>query len=282
MADGCIIAPDIRCDPGVRPFSTKATGTSPSDSISDWSSARSCISRFAHASPAGPPPTMTTPTSMRSSSGSVIPATNSFSDSTGGGYSIGATPMARLTALLRLDRVSQLGDDLVQVAHDAEVRELEDRRVLVLVDREDVLRALHADLVLDRAGDAEREVELRRDRLARLADLRGVRVPAGVDDRPRRRNRSPQRVRQRLGQLLEALGLAQAAAAADQDVGVLDVHVAAALLAARSHLGPGRPGRQLDVHVGDLCVARAHLGDLEGVQAADDDARRALVAHVRD
>ena len=45
------------------------------------------------------------------------------------------------SALLGLDRLGQLGDDLVQVAHDAEVGELEDRRVRVLVDRDDVLRA---------------------------------------------------------------------------------------------------------------------------------------------
>jgi electron transfer flavoprotein alpha subunit len=37
--------------------------------------------------------------------------------------------------------------------------------------------------VLDRAGDAGGQIELRRDGLARLADLGGVRVPAGVDDR---------------------------------------------------------------------------------------------------
>ena len=43
-------------------------------------------------------------------------------------------------ALLGLDRVGQLGDDLVEVADDPEVGELEDRRVRVLVDRHDVLR----------------------------------------------------------------------------------------------------------------------------------------------
>ena len=69
----------------------------------------------------------------------------------------------------------------VQVADDAEVDELEDRRLLVLVDRDDRLRGLHAGPVLDRAGDAVGDVELRRDGLAGLADLEGVRDPAGVD-----------------------------------------------------------------------------------------------------
>ncbi len=70
----------------------------------------------------------------------------------------------------------------MEITHDAEVGELEDRSVLVLVDGEDVLRRLHADLVLDRARHAESDVELRGDGLAGLADLARVREPAGVDD----------------------------------------------------------------------------------------------------
>src|ERR1700689_5398874 len=100
--------------------------------------------------------------------------------------------------------------DLVQIADDAEVGEFEDRRVRVLVDRDDVLRALHPDLVLDRARDAGGEVQLRRDRLAGLADLRRVRVPAGVDDRAGGRDGRvvAERRRQVLGEL-EALGLTE-------------------------------------------------------------------------
>ena len=90
IADGFIIAPDSRCEPGPLPFSTSATGTSPSDSSSASSSASSCVSRIAQASPAGPPPTIATPTSIRSSSGSVGGPTNSLAESTGGGNSIGA------------------------------------------------------------------------------------------------------------------------------------------------------------------------------------------------
>ena len=61
-----------------------------------------------------------------------------------------------------------------------------------------VLDALHADQVLNRAGDAEREVQLRRDRLPGAADLALHRQPAGVADRPRRRELGAER----LGQLL--------------------------------------------------------------------------------
>src|SRR3954468_11217241 len=236
IADGCIIAPDSRCDPVFLPFSIRATGTSPSDSASASSSSSSCISRTAQARPAGPPPTMATPTSMRSSSASSGGPTNSFSGWTGGGKSIGATDMPRSAALLGLHGLGQLGQDLVQVADDAEVGELEDRRVLILVDRDDVLRRLHADFVLDRAREAHGEVELRRDRLAGLADLRRVRVPAGVDHRAGGGDGAAQRVGEVLRDL-EVLGLAEAATAAHEDLGVLDVHVGAALLAALEDLG---------------------------------------------
>ena len=88
----------------------------------------------------------------------------------------------------------------MHVAHDTEIAEVEDRRVRVLVDRDDRLRARHADLVLDRARDAAGDVEARRDRLARLADLRGVRIPAGVDDRARRGDLAAERLREILAE----------------------------------------------------------------------------------
>ena len=51
--------------------------------------------------------------------------------------------------------------------------------------------------MLDGPGDAEGDVELRRHRLARLADLRRVGVPAGVDDRAGRGDRTAERGEQR-------------------------------------------------------------------------------------
>ena len=63
-----MFAPDIRWAPATLPFSITATGTSPSFSVSSGSSSSSCISLIAQASPAGPPPTIATPTSIRSSS----------------------------------------------------------------------------------------------------------------------------------------------------------------------------------------------------------------------
>src|SRR5205823_1682790 len=122
----------------------------------------------------------------------------------------GTRSVATLAALALADELRQLRHDLVQVADDAEVGELEDGRVRVLVDGDDRLRALHADLVLDRAGDADRDVELRRDVLAGLADLRRVRVPAGVDDRARGADRAAERLRESLDER-EVLRLAEPA-----------------------------------------------------------------------
>src|SRR6476646_11788090 len=80
-----------------------------------------------------------------------------------------AQHFARLSrGAMLTDELGQLRDDLVEVAYDAEVGVLEDRRVGVLVDGNDHVRALHAHLVLDRARDADRNIETRGDRLAGL------------------------------------------------------------------------------------------------------------------
>src|SRR5439155_1515460 len=77
-----------------------------------------------------------------------------------------------------------------------------------------------------------------RDRLPGLPDLRGIGVPARVDDGARGRDCAvaAERLRQVLGEL-EALRLPEAAAARDEDVGALDVHIGAALFAADEHRG---------------------------------------------
>src|SRR5215210_4144208 len=256
-----MFAPESVCAPVALPFSMTATGTSPSCSASSGSFSSSCISRFAHASPAGPPPTMATPTSRRSSSGSVGGPTNSSTGSTGGGNSAGAIPAMywALGALLALDGLGQLREDLVEITDHTEVRVLEDRRVRVLVDREDVLRVLHPDLVLDRPGDAGAQVQLRSNRLAGLPDLGGVGDPAGVDDRAGRGDLTAEGG----GQIPcdgEVVLASEAAAGADQDVGVGDVDAALiARLAAGDHPRLVGPLGQLHLDVSHLGVARAVL-----------------------
>ena len=77
------------------------------------------------------------------------------------------------------------GSNLHRVADDAEMGEVEDRRVLVGVDRDDQVGALDADAMLDGAGDAGGDVELRPDGLAGLADLAVGRDPALLHQRAR-------------------------------------------------------------------------------------------------
>src|SRR5688500_13195271 len=86
-----------------------------------------------------------------------------------------------VSALALGDLLGGLREHRLEVADDTEVDELEDRRLLVLVDGDDRLRRLHAGTVLDGTGDAVGHVQLGRDGLAGLPDLERVRVPAGVD-----------------------------------------------------------------------------------------------------
>src|SRR5205823_3487812 len=68
--------------------------------------------------------------------------------------------MTRYSALFLCDRSGQFGDDLEQIAHDAVVGHLEDRRFLVLVDRDDSLAVLHPGEMLDGARDADGDVKI--------------------------------------------------------------------------------------------------------------------------
>jgi hypothetical protein len=73
------------------------------------------------------------------------------------GYSVTELPSLLLPSLKCAD---QLGHHLEDVAHHAEVGDLEDRRVPILVDGDDRLRGLHAGPVLNRAGNAQRDIQL--------------------------------------------------------------------------------------------------------------------------
>ena len=80
----------------------------------------------------------------------------------------------------------------------------------------------------------------------------------------------------------EATQSGDGAATGDEDLGVLDVDVGAALLAALDHARLEAVRRELDVDVLDGCRAVAALGRLEGVQAADDHADVRAVVDVGD
>ena len=92
----------------------------------------------------------------------------------------GVRGRVRARAALAASAALDLGDDLEQVAHQADVGHLEDRRLAILVDGDDGARVLDARQVLDGTGDADRHVQLRRDDLAGLPDLHLVGRVAGV------------------------------------------------------------------------------------------------------
>src|SRR4029453_11975861 len=126
--------------------------------------------------------------------------------------------MTRYSALLLFHRGSQLGHDLEEIPHDAVVGNLEDRGFLVLVDRNDGLAVLHAGEMLDRAGDADGDIEVRRHHLAGLADLVVVGHVARVDGGAAGAKAGTKLVGQGL-EHLEVLAACQATAARDDDLG---------------------------------------------------------------
>src|SRR6185369_13339396 len=95
-------------------------------------------------------------------------------------------PAAGRSLLALTELLVEFGQNLEQIADQAVIGDLENRRFLVLVDRDDDLRVLHAGEMLDRTGNADREVQLRRDDLAGLADLVVVGHEPGIDCRTRR------------------------------------------------------------------------------------------------
>src|SRR3546814_17716993 len=64
--------------------------------------------------------------------------------------------------------IGEFGDDFVEVADEADVGDLEDGGVLILVYGDDGLRILHAGEVLDRDRKSDRDIDFGRDDLARL------------------------------------------------------------------------------------------------------------------
>src|SRR5487761_1525987 len=74
-------------------------------------------------------------------------------------------------AALFFERLVKRRNDFEQIADQAVIGHLEEWRFFVLVDRDDDLGIFHAGEMLDRARDADGDVELRCHDLAGLADL---------------------------------------------------------------------------------------------------------------
>ena len=103
-----------------------------------------------------------------------------------------------------------------QIADEANVRDLEDRRFLILVDRNDRLRILHSGKMLDRARDTDRDIDARSDDLARLPDLIVVGRITRVHRCARRADRGAQLVGKRIQQGMELLVAAEGASAQEK------------------------------------------------------------------
>ena len=132
-ARGSTTAPERRCEPGCLPFSTRATGTSPSRSATSGCSSSSWPRRIAQARPAGPGAD-----DEHADLDPLVDRVGRLGDELARGER--RREVRRAVAISRVrwrSELGQLGDDLVHVADDAEVAELEDRRVRVLVDRDD-------------------------------------------------------------------------------------------------------------------------------------------------
>ncbi|KAF1854083.1 hypothetical protein Lal_00005300 [Lupinus albus] len=106
----------------------------------------------------------------------------------------------------------------LRVGDEAVVGDLEDRRLLVLVDGDDDLAVLHAGQMLDGARDADGDIEVRRDDLAGLADLIVVRDEAGIDGGAAGTDGGPQLVGDGFQQV-EIVARLHAAPAGNDDAG---------------------------------------------------------------
>lgn len=89
--------------------------------------------------------------------------------------------LVSICSLLRLELLCQLRHFFKQVADKANICNLEDWRIGVLVDRGNDLAVLHTRQMLNGARDTGAKVELRRNVLASLADLQTVVGETAVD-----------------------------------------------------------------------------------------------------
>ncbi|EGE60965.1 hypothetical protein RHECNPAF_13300157 [Rhizobium etli CNPAF512] len=118
-----------------------------------------------------------------------------------------------------LKRTLEFRQGVEQIGDEAVVGDLEDRRLLVLVDGDDHLRILHAGQMLDGTGDTAGDIEIGCHHLAGLADLPIVGGIAGIDGGARGADGGTELVGDRQDDFLELLGRAERTAAGDDDLG---------------------------------------------------------------
>ena len=120
-----------------------------------------------------------------------------FADQKGRATPLGGPLSCRFSVRFRfLHFLGQRRNDREEIADHAEVGDAEDRRLGILVDGDDVLRRRHPGEMLDRAGDARGDVEIRTDHASGLADLMLVIDPSRIDRRARCADRAADGVRE--------------------------------------------------------------------------------------
>src|SRR5690348_16601507 len=124
--------------------------------------------------------------------------------------------MALALALSPPDFVSQLRNDLEEIAHRSKVGELEDRCVGILVYGDYRVCRLHAHPMLNGPRYADCDIHLRFYRFPRLSDLVRIADPSRVDSRSRGSDDSAE-LRCQLLEHGERLGAAQSATARHND-----------------------------------------------------------------
>ena len=86
--------------------------------------------------------------------------------------------------LIRFERLDEMRQDHLHIAHDPQIRDIKDRGRRVFVDGDNQAGSLHAGGVLEGPGNAAGEIERRAHRFAGLADLTGRIGPSGFNTGP--------------------------------------------------------------------------------------------------
>src|SRR6476619_5030310 len=116
-----------------------------------------------------------------------------------------------------LQFLDELGHDLVRVAHQTKIGNVEDGRVWVAIDGHNCAGVFHARQMLYGAGDTYCDVEFRRYDFSRLADLQLVGRNTCVDKRARAADRAAKRIRQFADEPLEVFAVLERSTARDDD-----------------------------------------------------------------
>jgi subtilisin family serine protease len=115
--------------------------------------------------------------------------------------------------------LGQLRQGLIEVRHQSVVGDLKDRCFLILVDRHDDLRILHAGEVLDGTRNADSYVQIRCHHLARLTDLPVVGRVASINGGSGGADGGAELVGKREDDFLKLLQRAERATPSDDDSG---------------------------------------------------------------